>query len=148
LDAAMVVLRSGRTEVAARALEGEFPDYVEVISQKHKQQADVHREELLGAVRRAAIVLGSESRAVKLSMQPGALEVSAREEGSGEAMSRIGAEYTGPAQELGVNPDFLLEFLKLPLPERVQIGFDGTESPIFLRAEENYVYVVMPIGSP
>ncbi|MFO0980537.1 MAG: DNA polymerase III subunit beta [Planctomycetota bacterium] len=148
LDASLVALRTPHADVTARVLEGEFPDFQEVLAQQHAQKAGVVREELLAAIRRAAVVLGTDSRAVKLSFHRGTLEVSAREEGSGEAKARIALEYQGPDQDVSVNPDFMLEFLKLPLTENIQVSFGRAETPVFWRPDEDYLYVVMPIEGP
>ena len=85
------VERAG-VELFMRLIEGEFPDYRQVIPKESKRRARVDRELLFGALRRVSILSSERSRGVKLRLQPGTLEVVTTNPDIGEAMEEIEVE--------------------------------------------------------
>jgi DNA polymerase-3 subunit beta len=139
--------RSG-VELFMRLIEGEFPDYRQVIPKESKRRVRVDREPLFGALHRVAILSSERSRGVKLRLQPGTLEVVTTNPDIGEAMEEIEVDYTGDEFSIGFNARYLLDVLGLAgVTGTVEIGLTDEVSPGIIRIDddEGYSYVVMPM---
>lgn len=141
------VERAG-VELFMRLIEGEFPDYRQVIPKESKRRVRVDRELLFGALRRVAILSSERSRGVKLHLQPGTLEVVTTNPDIGEAMEEIEVDYAGDEFSIGFNARYLLDVLGIgSVTGTVEIGLTDEVSPGIIRLEddEGYSYVVMPM---
>jgi DNA polymerase-3 subunit beta len=141
------VERAG-VELFMRLIEGEFPDYRQVIPKESKRRVRVDREILFGALRRVSILSSERSRGVKLRLQPGMLEVLTTNPDIGEAMEEIEVDYAGDEFSIGFNARYLLDVLQLAgVTGTVDLGLTDEVSPGILRLQddEGYSYVVMPM---
>jgi DNA polymerase III subunit beta len=138
----------GQVELSMRLVEGEFPDYHQVIPQKSERHMLVGVEPLLAALRRVSIVSSERTRGVKLQVDPGRLEVSSINPDVGEASEELAVEYDGASLGIGFNAKYLIDVLGvLPGSVQVEIGFNDEVSPGVLRCEgdPDFLYVVMPM---
>jgi len=135
-------------ELFMRLIEGEFPDYRQVIPKESKRRVRVDREPLFGALRRVSILSSERSRGVKLRLQPGILEVLTTNPDIGEAAEEMEVDYGGDEFAIGFNARYLLDVLNVAGGTgSVEIGLTDDVSPGILRLEEDegYSYVVMPM---
>jgi DNA polymerase-3 subunit beta len=135
-------------ELFMRLIEGEFPDYRQVIPKETKRHVRVDREALFGALRRVSILSSERSRGVKLRLTGGSLEVTTANPDLGEAVEEIEADYAGEEFVIGFNARYLLDVLSLAgVTGTVEIGLTDEVSPgtIRLQEDERYTYVVMPM---
>lgn len=138
----------GSVELAMRLVEGEFPDYKQVIPQKSGRRMTVGVGPLLAALRRVSIVSSERTRGIKLQLDPGRLEVSSINPDIGEATDEVAVDYDGEPLGIGFNAKYFIDMLSvLPESERVEIGFNDEVSPglIHCEGDADYVYVVMPM---
>lgn len=150
--------RLGRRELICRILEGTFPDYDRVIARDNDKNVVFDRKELGDAVQRVALLTGDRARAVKLEFAEEQMSVSTANPDLGEAMEEVPCDYAGEEFRLGVNPDFLREFLSALETDRVRfelkdentqaVGFpvppedeEGNEEP----SGDRYLCVIMPM---
>ena len=112
--------RLGRRELICRILEGTFPDYERVIARDNDKDVAFDRKQLSDAVQRVALLTGDRARAVKLEFAPQLMSVSTANPDLGEAMEEVPCDYEGPEFRLGVNPDFLRDFLAAVETDRVR----------------------------
>jgi len=144
----------GRRELICRILEGTFPDYDRVIARDNDKHALFDRRQLADAVQRVALLTGDRARAVKLEFSDGQMSLSTANPDLGEANEEVPCEYGGGDFRLGVNPDFLRDFLAAVETPRVRlelkdentqaVGFpvgDDGEDP----ADGRYLCVIMPM---
>lgn len=141
--------RIGRRELICRILEGTFPDYERVIAKDNDKQVTFDRRELGAAVQRVALLTGDRTRAVRLQFDAGKLVISAANPDLGEAIEEVQCGYQGEAFRMGLNPDYLGDFLSAVETEQVYfelkdenaqcIGFpvEGTD--------QRYLCVIMPM---
>ena len=146
--------RIGRRELICRILEGTFPDYERVIAKDNDKKAVFDRRRLADSVKRAALLTGERARAVRLAFAPDELVVSAVNPDLGEATERVECEYGGPEFTLGVNPDYLDDFLGAVDTERVRLELkdENTQTVGYPQADEDtggeggrYLCVIMPM---
>ncbi len=144
-----LVFRAGGRTLASKTIEGNFPAYEKVVAIKGDKSLSLEREALTTALRRVSLLSSERSRAVKLVLGPGRLELLASSPDLGEAKEALAVEYKGAAIEVGFNAQYLLEFLAAAGSERVEIELKDSESQGLLRPEAKdgleYRYVVMPM---
>ena len=146
-----LVFRVGRRELICRILEGSFPDYERVIAKDNDKEASFDRRGLGDAVSRVALLTGERARAVRLSLTPGEMVVSAANPDLGEATEQLECTYDGPELRLGINPDYLEDFLKVVDTERVRLQLKDENSQTVglpdgdLEGANRYLCVIMPM---
>jgi DNA polymerase-3 subunit beta len=141
--------RLGRRELICRILEGTFPDYERVIAKDNDKQATFARRGLIDAVQRAALLTGERARGVRLQLAPDEIVISAINPDLGESMERLECDYQGPELKVGMNPDYLVQFLSAVDTERVRLELKDENSqcvgyPVE-GAEGRYLCVIMPM---
>jgi len=138
----------GAVELSMRLVEGEFPDYKQVVPQKSDRRMLVGVEPFLAALRRVSIVSSERTRGIKLQVDPGKLEISSINPDLGEASEELSVEYEGESFSIGFNAKYLMDVLGvLAASSQVEVGFNDEVSPGVLRCEGDldYLYVVMPM---
>lgn len=140
----------GRTIFSANLLSGKFPEYEQVIPEGNDKLIKVESEPFADVVRRIALLSGERSRAIKLAVSKGTLEVSSSNPEVGEASETVDIEYNGPEIEVGFNSKYLLDFFQAYGPGQVILalkdeGTQGLLRPVGLEAGRDYRYVVMPM---
>jgi DNA polymerase-3 subunit beta len=135
-------------ELFMRAIEGEFPDYRQVIPKDIKSYARVSRQDFLSAVRRVSLLASERSRGVKLQFERGRLEISANSPDLGEATEELEIDFEGDPVTVGFNGRYLLDVLGVHEEgETITIGLTTAAGPGTLTSQEDpdYTYVVMPM---
>ena len=131
-----------------RLIDGEFPNYEQVIPGEVKFRVSVPKDDLLSALKRVSVVASDRSRGVRLAVSSGQLTVSASSPDFGEASEELEVSYDGDEMTVGFNSRYLTDVLAvLPDSKGVEIGLIDDVSPGVLRTEddETYSYVVMPM---
>ena len=141
-----VIIKSNRVTIAAALVEGQFPKYRDVIPSDSNRKLTVKTTELLSAVRRAALLTNEESRGVRLTVDTGTLTLSSRAPSQGEATIKLPIELDGDGLEIGFNPHFLIEALKVVDSDDVTIEMKESNRPGLLKSSPDYQYVVMPVS--
>ncbi len=138
----------GRVELSMRLVEGEFPDYNQVVPQKSERRMLVGVEPLLAALRRVSIVSSERTRGVKLQLDAGKLEVSSINPDVGEASEEVAVDYDATPFSIGFNAKYMMDVLAVLSPSaQVEVGFNDEVSPAVIRCEgePDFLYVVMPM---
>jgi len=131
-----------------RLVEGEFPDYRQVIPGAARVQARANRNDLLAALRRISLLASERSRGVKLHLERGRLELSASNPDQGEASEDIEVSYGGDPLTIGFNARYLIDVLAVHAEgDVIEIGLTDEVGPGVLRGSQDpeYTYVVMPM---
>jgi DNA polymerase-3 subunit beta len=139
----------GHRELICRILEGTFPDYERVISKDNDKQAVFPRKDLMEAVQRVALLTGDRARAIRFSFSPSQLVISAANPDLGEAVEELACDYDGDEFRLGINPDYMSQFLSAVDTEKVRLDLkDENSQCIGFPVEGNdkrYLCVIMPM---
>jgi DNA polymerase-3 subunit beta len=139
------VFNMGETYLVSRLIEGHFPNYEQVIPKTEKTKTSANREELLQAIRRAALLTSADSPAVKLDFVKGKILVSSRSPNLGEAKEELSADVSGDEVAIGFNPHYLIDVLKNLDIENVSFSLSDPDKPGLLKGKDGYMYVVMPM---
>jgi DNA polymerase-3 subunit beta len=139
----------GRRELICRILEGAFPDYEKVIAKDSDKRTVFERRRLIDVVNRVGLLSGERARVIRLKLEPGQLTVSAVNPDLGEALERLDCEYDGAVLEIGLNPDYLAQFLGAVEGDRVRLDLKDANSQCIGHPvdEESgrYLCVIMPM---
>jgi DNA polymerase-3 subunit beta len=138
-----------RAVLTTNLVDGSFPPYEDVIPRDNDIRISFDRDVLASAVRRAALLTNEESRGVRLSFQSKdkSLRLSSRAPEMGEAKVEVAlASYEGKDIEIGFNPAFITDALKVIADPQVLIELKAPNRPGLLRSGSDFVYVVMPVN--
>ena len=131
-----------------RLIEGEFPDYRQVIPGSLRATARMNREDFLGALRRSALLASERSHGIRLALQKGSLEIAASNPEQGEASEEIEVSYSGDPVTIGFNARYLLDVLAVHAAgDVVEMGLTDEVGPSVIRGSQapNFTYVLMPM---
>jgi DNA polymerase-3 subunit beta len=142
-----VVAKKGDVTLVMRLIEGEFPNYQQVIPSELTIRLTVQQEALSQALRRVVLLSTERSRAVKLELAPGRLRLSSSNPDVGEAEEEIDIDYEGAELSVGFNARYLLDSLSGLRSKEVELGLKDELSPVRIRAtgDEETLAVVMPM---
>ncbi|MCC7145692.1 MAG: DNA polymerase III subunit beta [Phycisphaeraceae bacterium] len=142
-----VMFATAAAMLASNLVEGNFPPYKDVIPRDGDKKATLNTEALASGVRRAALLTNEESKGVRMAFKPDGLTLSSRAPEMGEAEIRVDCpNYDGEPLEIGFNPHYVLDALKVVGAEQVQIDMRAANKPGVIRSGPNFLYVVMPVN--
>jgi DNA polymerase-3 subunit beta len=139
----------GSARLSTRLIEGEFPNYRQLIPQNYPNRLTVGREALLDAVRRVKL-LARDSTPIRLSMSPDALELTATTQDIGQAAESLDAKYEGAEMVVAFNPDYLSAGVDAVPADEVALETLDAMKPAVLRGSEagDFLYLLMPVRVP
>jgi len=132
--------------VSSTLVEGNFPKYEEIIPTDYDKKLTLPTEATASAVRRAALLTSEESRGVRLALNKGKLVFSGRAAEAGDAEVEMNIDYAGEPMEIGFNPAFITEALRVMDAEQFELELGSADRPGLLKCGGNFLYVLMPIN--
>ncbi len=140
-----ILFQVGDVLLMSRLIDGQFPNYRQLIPESFESRATVRRDELMEALGRVRL-LAQKSSPVRLLFAEGTLTISAQSQDVGTAKESMPIEYEGELLEIGFNPEFLLAGAGAVLDEDVDMRFISPLRPGLLRGkEDDFLYLIMPI---
>ncbi len=139
--------KSGDQYLFVRLIEGEYPDYKQVIPKNTDRRALFSREVLQSALRRVSLLAHEKSRGVKLHFDSGLLVVTSSNPDMGDAREEVEIDYQASGVDIGFNARYLLDYLEVSSSDKIEFHFSDRLSPGILQstAEKNHCYVIMPM---
>jgi DNA polymerase-3 subunit beta len=141
------VLRAGAVTLSTRLVEGQFPDYGQVIPTSPSKVAKINRHVFSEALRRVSLLSQSRSYGVRVTFNSGKLELLAEDPEFGEAHENVEMEYSGDSITIGFNARYLLDVLGLIRDDGIRFEFSDDLSPGVIKPveEAGFLAVVMPM---
>lgn len=137
-------------QIISRLIEGEYPNYEEIIPKKFKTQVFLQRDEFLNQIKTASLFSGKISE-VKITANTAKKEVEifAQDSDIGESNSSIPCKIEGEDVSVSFNYKFLIDGLQNIKSSEIVFGISKEEGPCILKpvGDASYIYVVMPIKS-
>jgi DNA polymerase-3 subunit beta len=139
--------RKGDVTLVMRLIEGEFPNYKQVIPKASDRKLTIEADPLVRALRRVALLSAERSRAVKLEIGEGKLLISSSNPDLGDAQEELDVDYAGPATSIGFNAKYLLDCLGALATKEIQLAFRDGDKPVEIRPSDDpdTLAVVMPM---
>lgn len=148
LSDARATFRCGGTRLTTRLIDGQFPDYQQLIPAAFDHEVRLDRDEFLGILTRIG-VLAQRTAPLRLSFQAGQLTIATSSEQVGEGHEAMPIPYAGEPLEIGFNAEFLREGVEGLEGDEVRLGLISPLRPGLLRgASDDYRYLLMPIRLP
>ncbi|MDP8988073.1 MAG: DNA polymerase III subunit beta [Actinomycetota bacterium] len=134
------------TRLTTRLIEGQFPNYRQLIPESSANRLTVGREPLLDALRRVKL-LAREAAPVRLSLGPDGVVLSAVTQDVGQAEEGIDAKYEGAEMVIAFNPDYLADGVEAVEGDEVSLETTDALKPAVVRSVErgDYLYLLMPV---
>jgi len=131
--------------LTTRRIDGQFPNYRQLLPEQFEHEVVLPREETLEVVRRVSL-MAQRNSPLRLRFADGELTVSAVTQDVGEARESLPAPYTADALEIGFNAEFLRDGLESVVSDSVKFKLISPLRPAVLEGEsDDYVYLIMPI---
>lgn len=135
----------GDSLLCSKLIEGNYPNYRQVIPGDSNERVVIGREALLETVRRVSLLSSDKSNSVKLVFSENRIEVTANSPDVGEAQESMDVIYQGPPMQIAFNPEFLQAPLRNLDTNDVYLDLIDEMSPGVLRIEGTFLYVLMPM---
>lgn len=129
----------------SKVVEGNYPNYQQVIPKETHQRIKLERELLLQCVHRAALVCSEKANSVKIRLSTNLLEITAQSPDFGEAHESMAISYSGPDLQVAFNPAFVMDPLKALSKDEVFFEVKDEVSPGVFKTLDNFVCVIMPV---
>ena len=131
--------------LVSKIVEGNYPNYRQVIPKETEHRVKIERELMLECVHRAALVTSDKSNSVKIKISKNLLEISGQSTEYGESHESMAIAYDGPEVQVAFNPQFLMEPLKALTKDEVFFEFKDELSPGLFKTLDNFICVIMPL---
>lgn len=133
-----------KTLVTSRLIEGEFPNYQQVIPKPSENKLILNRENFLSAIRRANLLSTPDFQAIKFEVFKNKLVISKSTPDVGESREELDMDYSGKELIVGFNPHYLIDVLKNLKEEEVGLELSDADKPGVMRSN-GYLYLVLPM---
>jgi len=139
-----------KVRLVTRLIEGEYPNYKEVIPKETKTSISLRKDELFNQIKKASLFSGK-SNEVALDIDPkkGEITFFSQNVDLGEIKSKTKADIKGDKVEIRFNYKFLSEGINQVNSEEIVIELNGTDGPGLIKpvGDSSFLYVIMPIKS-
>jgi DNA polymerase III subunit beta len=140
-----VIFSANDVWLTSRRIDGQFPNYKQLLPETFEAEIATPRSALLDVVRRAGL-MAQRNAPLRLRFADGELTVSAQTQDIGEATESLPIDYAGEELEIGFNPDFLRDGLEAVAGDTVQLKLINRLRPGLIAApDESFWYLIMPI---
>jgi DNA polymerase III subunit beta len=146
VGANQVVFRVGDVVLSSRLIDGQFPNYRQLLPESYEHELQLPGEELIGVVRRISL-MAQKNAPLRLALREGELTVSAQTPDVGEASEPLPVPFTGEPFEIGFNPEFLRDGLESVPSADISLKLISPLRPGMIEAADGsgFLYLIMPI---
>ncbi|MCA1765089.1 MAG: hypothetical protein LC633_02390 [Desulfobulbaceae bacterium] len=142
------VLKTENTLLIIRLMNGDFPDYRNIINIIEQDKfIEIDRQNLINSMKRMILFTEDRFNAVKFHIEKDTLMLTSESMDIGNAKEIIKIEYSDEVMDLGFNGKYFMEALQVMSSDRVQAYINSQESPCLLKGVDDpgYVSVIMPM---
>ena len=148
VDESQVSFQVGPLMLTSRLIEGEFPNYRQLLPEQYESRLTVSRQHLIDAVRRVGL-LARDTSPVRLEFNALGVKLSSSSPDLGQAVEAVEARYEGEDVTAAFNPNYLADGLAAASGESVRLEVrDGLKPGIVRGESDEFTYLVMPVRLP
>jgi DNA polymerase-3 subunit beta len=142
--------RMGRSLMVIRLIDGEFPEYEQVIPKGNDKKIMMDKEKMYASLRRVSTMASERVEGIKFSLKKNFIELSSYHQDFGDAKEEVEVSYEGPSIEIGFNARYLMEALNVMEMEEVVMelkdeGSPGIIKPQLITEPSNQFCIIMPM---
>jgi len=141
-----ILVKTKNSTLCSQLLEGQYPKYEEVIPTNLDSKISMDKNVFTSAIRRVSIMTTDEYKLLRFKFSGETLEIKCSSPDVGESKTVIPVEYSGEELEIGLNPEFLLDFLKNVDSEGVRLELRDSGTAGVFKVGSGCTYVVMPMN--
>ena len=141
-----ILIKCGSVVVCSNLVEGSFPKYEDIIPKDYDKKLVLSTENVLSAVKRSALVASEESRGIKLALDKDSIVFSCRSPETGNSEVKLAVEYKAAPMEVGFNPQFLVDVLRVIKTEDFELELGEKDRPGLIKSGKDFLYVLMPLN--
>ena len=143
-------LKIGKSLIVIRLIDGEFPEYEQVIPKENDKRITVDKERVYGCLRRVSTMTSERGEGIKLSIKGHSIELSTFNQDFGDAREEVEVNYEGPSFEIGFNSRYIMEALNVidtpeVLLELRDEGSPGIIKPVSSTGTPDQICIIMPM---
>jgi DNA polymerase-3 subunit beta len=141
----------GTSLTVIRLIEGEFPEYEQVIPKGNDKKLVMKKETMVSSLKRVSTMANERMEGVKFSLKANSVEMSSTHQDFGDAQEEVEVVYDGPPLQVGFNARYLLEALNVIDAEEVLMELKDEGSPGILKPSSfgsglsNQISIIMPM---
>lgn len=142
-----ILFDTGKCKIVSRLLEGEYLNYKGIIPKEHETKIRINTKDLMSSIERASLITSEEKKyPVKFNVNDEKMIISSNTD-IGAVREEIRVDMTGEKLEIGFNPRYFIEALKVIEDEKIEIYFTSSVGPCTIRAieKDTYAYMVLPV---
>ncbi len=148
VDESQVAFEIGRLTLTSRLIEGEFPNYRQLLPEAYESRLTVSRQQLIDAVHRVGL-LARDTSPVRLEFNALGVKLSSSSPDLGQAVEAVEARYEGEELTAAFNPTYLADGLAAATGETVRLEVrDGLKPGVVRGESDDLTYLVMPVRLP
>jgi DNA polymerase-3 subunit beta len=148
LDESQIAFRVGALTLTSRLIEGEFPNYRQLLPERYENRLTVSRQQLIDAVRRVGL-LARDTSPVRMEFNALGVKLSSSSPDLGQAVEAVEARYEGEDITAAFNPGYLADGLAAAAGESVRLEVrDGLKPGVIRGESDEFTYLVMPVRLP
>jgi DNA polymerase-3 subunit beta len=141
-----VLVSCASVVISSNLVEGNFPKYEDIIPTDYDKKLTLATDGALSGVRRAALLTSEESKGIKLSVTAQALVFSGSSPEAGAAEVSMPVGYSGEPIDIGFNPQFLIDVLRVLKTPEFELELGQPDRPGVIKSGTDFLYVLMPIN--
>jgi DNA polymerase III subunit beta len=134
-----------KTLLVSKLIEGNYPNYRQVIPSEAKERVTLERETFLNSLRRVSLLASDKSNSIKLNFSKNNIDITANTPEVGEAKESLAVQYKGREFSIAFNPEFLMAPLRALTEDEVFLDLIDEMSPGVLKIQTPFLYVLMPM---
>jgi DNA polymerase-3 subunit beta len=134
-----------KTLLVSKLIEGNYPNYKQVIPGEAKERVTLERETFLNSLRRVSLLASEKSNSIKLSFSKNNIDITANTPEVGEAKESLAVQYKGRDFSIAFNPEFFMAPLRNLTEDEVFLDLIDEMSPGVLKIQTPFLYVLMPM---
>jgi len=141
-----ILVHTSSATLTSSLVEGQFPPFEDVIPKDCDKKMTASTADFLAKIKLASLLTTEESKGVRLNFSKKGLVLSSRSPESGEATVNFPCKYEGTDVEIGFNPTFLIEALRVVDSDDISLELTAANRPGLLKGGANFLYVIMPVN--
>lgn len=141
-----IIFHTAEATLTSNLIEGQFPPFEDVIPKECDRKLSAATADFLSAVRRSALLTTQDSKGIRMTFNKKGLTLSSRNPEAGEATINFASKFEGGDIEIGFNPFFLSDALKVVNTDEVTFEMLAPNRPGLLKGGNNFSYVIMPVN--
>ncbi len=139
------MFRGANFELTSKLIEGNYPNYGQVIPTAFKKEIDIPVAPFLSKIETVSLLLSESSSFIILNFESDKLSIQGSSSEFGEGVDSIDIAYSGEPFEISFNPAYLADPMRNTGCETIKLKLNDPLTPVAMEADEGFLYVIMPI---